>query len=60
MGPYLKIMIMEGVGYEIPDGLITEKVKEIVENVRGTNPDQLKYFLALKIKISFIWFSFKP
>ena len=34
-----KRMIMEGVGHEIPEELIPEIVKEIVENIRRTNLD---------------------
>ena len=34
-----KRMIMEGVGHEIPEELIPEIVKEIVENIRRTNSD---------------------
>ena len=34
-----KRMIMEGVGHEIPEELIPEIVKEVVENIRRTNSD---------------------
>ena len=34
-----KRMIMEGVGHEIPEELIPEIVKEVVENIRRTNLD---------------------
>ena len=34
-----KRMIMEGVGHEIPEDLIPEIVKEVVENIRRTNLD---------------------